>query len=63
MYPFTELASGGTYVDPDTHATQAPLLTSFMFDGPPRGDWVLAIHVRFPDELGAAPYLWHALVE
>jgi hypothetical protein len=61
--PVVDLASGGTYVDPDTNATQGPLLSEFSFDGPPSGDWVLEIQVRFPGEVGDAPYYWHAMVE
>lgn len=63
LEPVMDLASGGTYVEPDTTATQGPLLTSFTFGAPPRGDWVLDISVQFPGELGNAPYSWHATVE
>lgn len=62
-YPFRDLASGGTYVDPDTNATPGPLLTSFTFDAPSKGDWVLKVNIRFPGQLGDAPYYWHAMVE
>lgn len=58
-----ELASGGTYIDPDTNSTPGPPLTSFNFNAPPKGDWDLGISVRFAGELGDASYYWHALVE
>jgi hypothetical protein len=60
---FTNLASGGTYIDPDSSsATQGPVLNSFTFDGVPRGDWLLTISVWFPGTDGDAIYYWHAKV-
>jgi hypothetical protein len=63
VYPFTKLEEGGIYVDPDIGpATSPPKLTTFSFDAPPAGNWVLAVHLQFPDELGGTVYYWHAVV-
>jgi len=58
-----ELGTAGVYVDPDTNATQGPLIDSFEFTGPPRGSWALEVTVWFADGIGTVPYEWHAVVE
>jgi hypothetical protein len=59
----TSLAEGGTYVDPDmAPATSPPELSTFTFDAPPAGDWVLAVRVQFHGGLGDTRYYWHAVV-
>lgn len=60
----TRLAEGGTYVDSDVApATSPPELTTFTFDAPPLGDWVLQIRLQFAGGLGDTRYYWHALVD
>jgi len=58
------LDEGGTYVDPDVSpATSAPEWTTFTFQPPPAGDWVLTVHLSFPGVLGGTVYYWHAVVD
>lgn len=64
VYPATKLTEGGTYIDSDQNPpTSTPLLSTFTFDVPPAGDWVLAVHLQFPDGLGGTVYYWHATVD
>lgn len=56
-----ELATIGEY-DPDSLPTAAPPVSSFEFEGPPRGDWALVLFVRFPNS-GDASYTWHLIVD
>ncbi len=59
---YTELASGGEYFDPDlSDATPGPMISTFGFDPPPSGDWLLNVSLQFGDR-GDAVYSWHALV-
>jgi hypothetical protein len=42
-------------------ATYAEPVIATSFDGPPEGDWMLAVHVTFPAN-GDATYYWHVTV-
>ena len=42
-------------------ATYAEPVIATSFDGPPNGDWMLAVHVSFPAG-GSAIYYWHLTV-
>jgi hypothetical protein len=60
----TRLDEGGSYVDPDVSpATSAPELTTFTFEGPPTGDWVIEVRLQFAGGLGDTRYYWHAVVD
>jgi hypothetical protein len=60
----TMLAEGGSYVDPDmASATSPPELTTFNFEAPPAGDWVLGVNLQFAAGLGDAVYFWHVVVD
>jgi hypothetical protein len=43
------------------NATYAEPVIATTFDGPPNGDWMLAVHVAFPAN-GDATYYWHVAV-
>ncbi len=59
---YTNLASGGEYFDPDlSAATPGPMISTFEFEQPPSGDWLLSVSLQFGDR-GDAVYSWHALV-
>jgi len=59
---YSELASGGEYIDPDlSDATPGPMISTFEFEPPPSGDWLLSVSLQFGDR-GDAVYSWHALV-
>ena len=56
----TDLGSGGYYLDPDSTASQPPLLGEARFPSPPSGDWVVHLSVSFVN--GDASYHWHVVV-
>jgi hypothetical protein len=59
----TELASGGTYFDADLSASSpGPWVSSFEFDPPPSGDWMLGVSLQMGDR-GDAAYSWHVVVQ
>lgn len=58
------LDEGGTYVDPDVSpAASPPALTTFTFEGPPAGDWVIQVRLQFAGGLGDTRYYWHAAAD
>jgi len=60
----SRLDEGGSYVDPDmAPATSPPELSTFTFESPPAGDWVLEVRLQFAGGLGDARYYWRAVVE
>ncbi len=57
--PAVELASEGDFYDPDlASSTLGPLMSSFDFEGPPSGSWVVSVSLQFADR-GDAIYFWH----
>lgn len=58
----TVLGEGGQDVDPDVNQPSFEPLTFAEFDGPPTGDWIVAVFVDFADN-GSASYGWHVTVE
>ncbi len=57
--PAVELASGGDLYDPDlASSTLGPLMSSFDFEGPPHGSWIVSVSLQFADR-GDAIFFWH----
>ncbi len=60
--PAIELDSGGVTYDPDVaSATLGPLSSTFTFEGPPSGDWVVSVALQFAGR-GDGIYYWHFAV-
>jgi hypothetical protein len=58
----TPLASGGESYDPYVSAaTPGPWITTFDFESPPSGDWVLRVFLQFGDR-GDSTTTWHVVV-